>query len=67
MDGKSIHKVENKQPKFFYKMKVYSGDPWKASADGKIKNLFIETEGETAKIETKGRKIHAYLYKSEDR
>lgn len=41
LNGASVHTVENKSPKDFKNVKVYTADPWYDPLNGKIKNLMI--------------------------
>ena len=42
IDGKQIHKVENKDPKTFKDVKVFAGDNFYSSPDASFKNLVWE-------------------------
>ena len=42
IDGKQIHKVENKDPKTFKDVKVFAGDNFHSSPDASFKNLVWE-------------------------
>ena len=39
IDGKQIHKVENKDPRTFKDVKVFAGDNFHSSLDASFKNL----------------------------
>ena len=42
IDGKQIHRVENKQPRTFTDVKIFAGQSWNV-ADGNYRNLVYET------------------------
>jgi len=42
IDGKQIHRVENKQPRTFTDVKIFAGPSWNV-ADGNYRNLVYET------------------------
>ena len=42
IDGKQIHKVENKDPRTFKDVKVFAGDNFHSSPDASFKNLVWE-------------------------
>ena len=43
INNKTIHSIENNDPKLFRNVKVYAADPWYVSADAKIRNFQICT------------------------
>ena len=44
INKKSVLTQENIRPALFTNVKVFVGDPWHASVNGKIRNLSVETE-----------------------
>ena len=43
IDGKQVKEMENTKAAKFEQVKVYSGDSWYQAANGKMRNLYIET------------------------
>ena len=46
VDGVYLGSVLNRQPRFFYDVKVYGSDSWYNAAEGTIRNLLIEPYAE---------------------
>ena len=45
--GKELHSTENTRPKEFSEVKVYASNPWHAAQPGAIRDLMLETSGES--------------------
>ena len=43
VDGKSELRIPNNVASMFIDVKVYAADPWYKAADGKIRNLVLQT------------------------